>query len=36
MLKICLVTAFDGDDNSSKIVCRKLNADCKKNHSPQR
>lgn len=30
MLKACLVTAFDGDDNSSKIICGKLKADCKK------
>lgn len=30
MLKPCLVTAFDGDDNSSKIICGKLKADCKK------
>lgn len=30
MLKTCLVTAFDGDDNSSKIICGKLKADCQK------
>lgn len=26
----CLVTAFDGENNSSKIICGKLKADCKK------
>lgn len=30
MLKTCLVTAFDGEDNSSRIICRRLKADCKK------
>lgn len=30
MLEACLVTAFDGEDNSSRIICEKLKADCKK------
>lgn len=30
MLETCLVTAFDGEDNSSGIICEKLKADCKK------
>lgn len=30
MLETCLVTAFDGEDNSSRIICKKLKADCKK------
>ena len=30
MPETCLVTAFDGEKNSSKIICEKLKTDCKK------